>query len=64
MDQPGERGKDGVFPSLNRTLRIDSRGARISSDKGVLMLREIDETFNVTGPLGDCTGGQRRACTL
>ena len=54
MNQAGERKNSSVIPSFNRTIRIDFRGAKISSDAGVLMLREIDERFNITTPLGDC----------
>jgi hypothetical protein len=54
MNQAGERKNSSVMPSFNRTIRIDFRGAKISSDAGVLMLREIDERFNITTPLGDC----------
>jgi hypothetical protein len=53
MNQAGEREDSGVIPSFNRSIRIDFRGAKISSDAGVLMLREIDERFNITAPLGD-----------
>ena len=54
MNQAGERKNSSVMPSFNRTIRIDFRGAKISSDAGVLILREIDERFNITTPLGDC----------
>ena len=60
MNQAGERKNSSVIPSFNRTIRIDFRGAKISSDAGVLMLREIDERFNITTPLGDCLDDPRR----
>ncbi len=50
MHQDGERKNSSVIPSFNRTVRIDFRGAKISSDAGVLMLRGIDERFNITAP--------------
>ena len=56
MNQAGERKNSSVIPSFNRTIRIDFRGAKISSDAGVLMLREIDERFNITTPLGRLPG--------
>jgi hypothetical protein len=64
MNQAGERKNSSVIPSFNRTIRIDFRGAKISSDAGVLMLREIDERFNITTPLGDCLDDPRRASHL
>lgn len=64
MNQTGERKTDTVFPSFNRSIRIDFRGAKISSDTGILMLREIDQRFNITVPLGDRIQDPRRASHL
>jgi len=64
MNQAGECENSSVIPSFNRSIRIDFRGAKISSDAGVLMLREIDERFNITAPLGDCLDDPRRASHL
>ena len=64
MNQAGERENSSVIPSFNKTIRIDFRGAKISSDAGVLMLREIDERFNITAPLGDRLDDPRRASHL
>ena len=64
MNLAGEREDSGVIPSFNRSIRIDFRGAKISSDAGVLMLREIDERFNITAPLGDRLDDPRRASHL
>ena len=64
MNQSGEAENSSVIPSFNRTIRIDFRGAKISSDAGVLMLREIDERFNITAPLGDRMEDPRRASHL
>ena len=64
MNQAGERENSSVIPSFNKTICIDFRGAKISSDAGVLMLREIDERFNITAPLGDRLHDPRRASHL
>ena len=64
MNQSGECENSSVIPSFNRSIRIDFRGAKSSSDAGVLMLREIDERFNITAPLGDCLDDPRRASHL
>jgi len=54
MNQTGEGQTNTVFTNFNRTIRIDFREAGIGSDTGILMLREINERFNITAPLGDC----------
>ena len=64
MNQVGERQTNTVIPNFNRSIRIDFRGAKISSDTGVLMLREIDERFNITAPLVDRMEDPRRASHL
>ena len=64
MNQVGERQTNTVIPRFNRSIRIDFRGAKISSDTGILMLREIDERFNITAPLTDCMEDPRRASHL
>jgi len=50
----GESRKEVVRPDFNRAIRIDSRGAQITSDTSFLLVREIDERFSITGPMGDC----------
>ena len=42
-----------IRPEFNRSIRIDFLGAKITSDAGFLVVREIDERFKVTAPLGD-----------
>ena len=37
---------------FNRSIPMDFRGAKITSDAGFLVLREIDERFKVTAPMG------------
>ena len=64
MNQDGERENTTVIPCFNRSIRIDFRGARISSDTGVSMLREIDQRFNITSPLGNSLDDPRRASHL
>jgi len=64
MNQAGERKTNTVFPGFNHSIRIDFRGAKISSDTGILMLREIDERFNITAPLAERIEDPRRASHL
>jgi hypothetical protein len=61
MNQSGECENSSVIPSFNRSIRIDFRGAKSSSDAGVLMLREIDERFNITAPPGRLSGRSEKS---
>jgi hypothetical protein len=64
MNQAGEGENSSVIPAFNRSIRIDFQGAKVSSDTGILMLREIDERFNITAPLTDRMEDPRRASHL
>jgi hypothetical protein len=35
--------------SFNRFLRVDSQGSRVTSDGGLLLVRELDERHGLTG---------------
>jgi len=50
----GESQKEVIRPDFNRAIMIDFQGARISSDAGFLLVREIDERFRIIGPMQDC----------
>ena len=41
----GGAEKGVIKPNFNRSVQIDFRGAKLTSDAGVLMLREVDERF-------------------
>jgi hypothetical protein len=43
----GEAGKRSIRPDFNRSVMIDFKGAKITSDAGVIMLREVDERFGI-----------------
>jgi hypothetical protein len=49
----GETEKGVIKPEFNRSVLIDFKGAKITSDAGVLMLREVDEGCEVIGPMED-----------
>jgi hypothetical protein len=51
MHDAGEAGKGAIRPEFNRSVMIDFQGAKITSDAGVLMLREVDERFGIIGPM-------------
>jgi len=50
----GESQKEVIRPDFNRAIRIDFQGAKISSDTGFILLREIDERFSIIDPMRDC----------
>ena len=48
----GEAQDRIIRPEFNRSILMDFLGAKITSDAGFLALREIDERFKVTAPMG------------
>ncbi len=50
----GGSQKEALRPDFDRSIMIDFRGAKISSDTGFLLLREMDERFDIIGPMEDC----------
>ena len=49
----GGSQKEALRPNFDRSIMIDFRGARISSDTGFLLLREMDERFDIIGPMSN-----------
>jgi hypothetical protein len=41
-----------IRPEFNRSIVMDFLGTKITSDAGFLALREIDQRFKVTAPMG------------
>ena len=52
MQGSGEEQREAIRPGFNPSIMIDFQGATIASDKGFLLLREIDERFGILGPIG------------
>jgi hypothetical protein len=50
----GESRKEVIRLDFNRTIMIDFRGAKITSEVGVFLMREIDDRFKIIAPMGDC----------
>ena len=48
----GEEERETIRPDFDRSIMIDFQGAKITSDTGFLLLREIDERFGILGPMG------------
>jgi hypothetical protein len=47
----GEKERETIRPEFERSIAIDFQGAKITSDTGFLLLREIDERFGILGPI-------------
>jgi hypothetical protein len=53
MYDAGEAENGAIRLEFNRSVQIDFKGAKITSNAGVLMLREVDERFDIIGPMED-----------
>ena len=51
MIHRGEERTNGIRCRFNPSIGINFQGAKISSDPGILLLREIDERFGITSAL-------------
>ena len=51
MIRSGEERTNGIRCRFNPSIGINFQGAKISSDTGILLLREIDERFGITSAL-------------
>lgn len=47
----GEKEREAIRPEFDRSIMIDFQVAKITSDMGVLLLREIDQRFRILGPI-------------
>jgi hypothetical protein len=54
MLDSGESQKQVIRPDFNRAIMIDFQGAKITSDAGFLLMREIDDRFKIIAPMGYC----------
>jgi hypothetical protein len=61
MLECGESPKEALRPAFDCSIRVVFRGAKISSDTGFLLLREMDERFDIIGPMEDCLKERRSA---
>ena len=52
MHGSGEQQTETIRLQFDRSIMIDFQGAKITSDTGLLLLREIDERFGILGPIG------------
>ena len=47
MSAVGDKQKETIRPDFDRSISIDFQGAKITSDTGFLLMREIDQRFNI-----------------
>ena len=47
----GEEERETIRPEFSGSIMIDFQGAKITSDTGFLLLREIDDRFRVIAPV-------------
>ena len=52
MHGSGEEQNETIRPEFDQHIMIDFQGAKITSDTGFLLLRELDERFGILGPMG------------
>jgi hypothetical protein len=43
----GDKQTGTIRPEFDHSISIDFQGAKITSDTGFLLMREIDQSFNV-----------------
>jgi hypothetical protein len=49
MPAVGDKQKETIRPDFDRSISIDFQDAKITSDTGFLLMREIDQRFNILG---------------
>jgi len=51
MSGSGEEERETIRPQFDSAIVMDFQGAKITSDTGLLLPREIDERFGILGPM-------------
>jgi len=49
MRAVGDRQTGTIRPEFDRSISIDFQGAKITSDTGFLVMREVDQRFDILG---------------
>ncbi len=52
MRAVGDKEKGTIRPDFDRSISIDFQGAKITTDTGFLLMREIDQRFNILSAAG------------
>lgn len=51
MSARGESSKEYLRPGFDRSIMMDFQGAKLSSDTGFILMRELDQRHNVIAPM-------------
>ena len=54
MLDSGKSRKEVIRSDFNRAIMIDFQGAKITSDLGFILMREMADRFKIIAPMGDC----------
>jgi len=57
----GEKQNQPFQLSFNASLKVDSQGSRVTSDGGLILVRELDERLGFGEPIEQHLAGSRRA---
>ena len=49
MRAVGDKQRETIRPEFDRSISIDFQGAKITSDTGFLLIREMDQRFDILG---------------
>jgi len=49
MRAVGDKQKETIRPDFDRSISVDFQGAKITGDTGFLLMREMDQRFNIFG---------------
>src|SRR3984893_16866969 len=60
LDPMGEKENQPFQLSFNPLLRVDFQGSRVTSDSGLLLVRELDERPGLSSLLAEHLTGDRR----
>ncbi len=52
----GDKQRGTIRPEFDRSIGIDFQGAKITSDTGFPLMREIDQRFNTLGGVESGSG--------
>jgi hypothetical protein len=53
VHRSGEGKKEVLRPGFDRSIMMDFQGAKLSSDTGFILMRELDQRHNVIAPMAD-----------
>jgi len=48
----GEKQNQPFQLSFNASLKVDFQGSRVTSDSGMVLVRELDERLGLSEPIG------------